>query len=779
MPTKKRRDSATATTRRFDGPKSGKKTGPKSGSNSRWNPKGKQTFSKRGKIMKIRPGADPALEDVFAQIGAPPIQEFVPDRFQIEATRHIAQSDCLVTVPTGSGKTWIAVKAMADLHEKGKRAWYASPLKALSNSKYIEFVEKFGAENVGILTGDRKENSSAPIIVGTTEILRNHLYDAMISGGSLNFDLIILDEAHYLGDPERGVVWEEIMIYLPIRIRLLMLSATIGNADQIAQWLSSIRSQKCVVVKESHRSTPLYPLFFHPSGTLFPLLNPRSTNKKNRLDPNVVKYLDSDPRPLLAPPRKLPPVGDILKNLKTYNLLPAIFFLKSRADCDHAVKLSSRRSLSDQRKKEAISRRVHELADGNPRIASHPQRVYLENFGVGAHHSGQLPAWKLILETLMTEGLLNAIFATSTVAAGVNFPARTILFLNSDKFNGVEFLSLNPTEFHQMSGRAGRRGMDKIGFALLIPGIHMDIRHMADLFSSPSSDIKSRIKINFSMVLNLLLTHSTDGIKDLLSHSLAAWQLSDRPKKRGPQKKRPAQRPPKDDQAKENQSKEDPAKEDQSKENQAKETHMAGRAAAETRPQKRNAAEKYLWDDFLRHLDFLKKQGYVAKDDTLSEDGAWASQLRVDQPMIIAQCFRLKIFPEGNPAILAAMAAVFVNEREFTDYAFNDMAPLELKKTFLEMQKRLKPFCALMVKKNFPARPLLFAPAVILHTWAAGASWEKTLRISGLAEGDLAMLILRTADHLRHIQTVKEAFPLVAETAGQAVDLMMREPVLM
>ena len=748
MPTKKGRSSSATQTNRFGIAHPGKKVGKKSGAKSDWKFKGKYGSSKHGKILKIRPGADPELKDVFDRIGAPPKQEFVPDPFQIEATRHIAQCDCLVTAPTGSGKTWIAVEAMAQLHEKGKRAWYAAPLKALSNSKYVEFSEKFGAENVGILTGDRKENSSAAIVVGTTEILRNHLYDAMISGSSLAFDLIILDEAHYLGDPERGVVWEEIMIYLPSRIRLLMLSATIGNADQIADWLSSIRSQKCMVVKETHRTTPLAPLFFHPDGTLFPLLSQDASKKKKQLNKSVLKYLEADPPPLMAHPRKLPPVGDILNTLKTYNLLPAIFFLKSRADCDYAAKLCARKSFIDEHRKEAISRRIHELADGNPRIASHPQRSYLENFGVGAHHSGQLPAWKLILETLMTEGLLNAVFATSTVAAGVNFPARAILFLNSDKFNGVEFLSLNPTEFHQMSGRAGRRGMDNIGFAIMIPGIHMDIRQMAALFSSPPSDIKSRIKINFSMVLNLLLTHSTDGIKDLLSHSLAAWQMGDR-RKKGSRKIK--------------------STEDLPTEN----------TTPEALPQKRNAAVKFLWKEFSRHLDFLKEQKYVAEDDSLSEDGAWASQLRVDQPMIIAQCFRLKLFPEENPAVLAAMAAVFVNEREFPDYAFNDVAPLELKKTFLEMQKRLKPFCAIMLNKNFPARPLLFAPAVIIHTWVAGATWENTVRISGLAEGDLAMLILRTADHLRHIQTLREAFPLVAETAGRAVERMIREPVLM
>ncbi len=231
------------------------------------------------------------------------------------------------------------------------------------------------------------------------------------------------------------------------------------------------------------------------------------------------------------------------------------------------------------------------------------------------------------------------------------------------------------------------------------------------------------------MVLNLLHSHSMKGIKELLDNSLAAWQLSNKIEK--------------------------------------------------SDSKKTEKAKKILWEDFLRHHNFLKKQGYVGEDDCLTGDGAWASRLRVDQPMIIAQCFRLKIFPEDNPAFIAALAAVFVNEREFFDKAFIGIAPKSLKKKFSHMKKRLKPFHNLMLKNNFSARPLFFAPAVIIHSWASGASWEETLGISGMAEGDLAMLISRTADNLRHIGAVRDVFPKACEMAGLAVDLVMREPVLM
>ena len=248
-------------------------------------PIGLNRYSKRKfRTPEIKPAADARLKPVFASIGIPAKVPFKPDPFQVEALSAINRSDCLVTVPTGSGKTWIAEQAIARIHAKGGKSWYASPLKALSNAKYAEFKKIFGSKNIGILTGDRKENLDAPIIVGTTEILRNQLYDAMHLGEMLSADLVVLDEAHFLGDEDRGVVWEEILIYLPTRIPILLLSATIGNADQIAGWISSIRSRKCVVIEETKRPVPLFPLFFHPSGMLLPLLTKEDSRGKKRID---------------------------------------------------------------------------------------------------------------------------------------------------------------------------------------------------------------------------------------------------------------------------------------------------------------------------------------------------------------------------------------------------------------------------------------------------------------------------------------------------------------
>ncbi len=689
----------------------------------------KKHYGSRGGFKKsrpeIRPGADKKLISVFDTIGVPEKKPFTPDAYQVEAVSAIKEADCLVTAPTGSGKTWIAEQALSWIFEKGGKSWYASPLKALTNSKYREFATIFGAEEVGILTGDRKENPDAPIIVGTTEILRNQLYDAMSRGEDLNTDFVILDEAHFLGDEDRGVVWEEIMIYLPPRIPLLLLSATIGNANHIASWLSSIRSKECIVVRETKRPVPLFPLFLHPSGTLYPLTENHESKSKTKLYKKVRPYAFGKKKLPSAGHGKLPPFGQILNVLRKYRLLPAIFFLKSRADCDRALELCDGNPPKSTSRLESLRLRIKTLSGKSQHISGHGQLTRLKRLAVGAHHGGQLPSWKLVIETLMTEGLLDAVFATSTVAAGVNFPARTVVFLNSDRFNGIEFLPLDPTEFHQMTGRAGRRGMDNIGFAMAIPGKFMDIALIGKLIDSKPKDVSSRIKINFSMVLNLLLSHKPKQVEDLLKRSFATYLIK------------------------------------------------AGRKGHDIPKD----IDRKLWADFLKHLSFLEETGYVTETGSLTEDGLWASQLRVDQPLMIAEGFRLGLFPESDPMLLAAVMASFVNEDETNDRISKDLLSGGLASSYLKIKGGLKDFAMLTFERGFEIRPLFLRPAAAVYSWAAGNEWKKALSISETSEGYFAMLILRTADNLRHIRSLKEFFPEAAKTAAKAIDLILRDPV--
>jgi superfamily II RNA helicase len=303
------------------------------------------------------------------------------------------------------------------------------------------------------------------------------------------------------------------------------------------------------------------------------------------------------------------------------------------------------------------------------------------------------------------------------------------VFFNSDRFNGKEFVSLSPTQFHQMTGRAGRRGMDKIGFALAVPGRFMDTRLIARLVTSRPSPVTSQIKINFSMTLNLLLSHTPAQIENLLHQSFAAFVLRQAPRR---QRSRP----------------EVPSTPD------------------------------YLRDDFQRHLQFLQKTGYVGATGRLTTDGAWASRLRVDQPLMIAEGFRLKAFPDKDPALLAGIIAAFVYEQETDEDIAPHEAPRKLAQAFLRARNVTAPLAALMLANGFMARWLYLRPACAIFAWAVGQPWERVLSLAQAAEGDLAMLILRTADNLRHIRALREPFPVAAATAGKAIELLLREPVI-
>jgi superfamily II RNA helicase len=326
----------------------------------------------------------------------------------------------------------------------------------------------------------------------------------------------------------------------------------------------------------------------------------------------------------------------------------------------------------------------------------------------------------------MTEGLLDAVFATSTVAAGVNFPARTIVFLNSDRFNGKEFMPLTPTEFHQMTGRAGRRGMDRIGFALALPGKFLDVPYVARLFDMPPSNVDSQIQINFSMVLNLLLSHTPDQVEDLLKLSFARFQ------------------------------------EKKNKNDRFTESDRNDR----------------LWREFLHHLSFLKRHGYVTPIGALTDTGKWAAMLRVDQPILIAEGFRRGLFPRSDPALMAAAIAMFVFDREPREDVDRRLVPEALLDALVRVGEGLHPLAKEMAGEKFPVRPLLIKPAAIIHAWAEGMPWEKVASLGGMEEGDFSMLVLRTADNLRHVRALKKVFPDAAAAAATAIELIMKDPVV-
>jgi len=688
------------------------------GKNKYFRPKRSAAFRKpkqKEAPAYLKPEVSPVLKNVLAQIGKPQPAPFVPDDFQLQALEAIKKTDCLVIAPTGSGKTWIAREAILSVIEKGGRAWYASPLKALSNSKWVEFGLHFDPENVGIITGDTKENTEAPIIVGTTEILRNQLYDAMHHGFDLNCDLIILDEAHFLGDMDRGVVWEEIMIYLPVRVNLLLLSATIGNGDEIAKWLETIRKKPCAVVREEKRPVPLHPIFLHPSGCLFPFLDGK------KIAAPVADFLRKDKERRFRG-RQMPDYGGIIRILERFNLLPAIFFLKSRAECDAA--LTARSSLTPLTNSVEFDDSLYELLERFPSLSSHRQLKALRSGGLAAHHGGQLPAWKLLVEEMMNAGHLRVIFATSTIAAGVNFPARTIALFNSDLFNGHDFNPLTATEFRQMTGRAGRRGQDNIGFMLAISGRFMDLNHLRHLLFRAPEDILSQLKNDFGMVLNLLLSQSPTDVRAIFERSFAAYQQS------------------------------------------------KGQPGAST------SAASSLWADFQRHLKILQKEGFVDQSGRLTPDGYWAAKLRLDHPLLVAQCLRENAFPEDNEKFLAAAVAVFAYDRDDEmKLAVKDFPP-KLTQALKKIVHAVRPLANRLEAAGFATAKLQPSAGIAMYYWAQGRSWESIIKFTGIAEGDMASLVLRTADNLRQIAALKDTHPQIAACAYKAREAILREPVL-
>lgn len=772
-----------------------------------------------------KPRIDPVLTRTFKRIGIPKQAPIRPDPFQIEALEKIGRYDVLVSAPTGSGKTWIAEQAISRCLSQGMRTWYASPLKALSNAIYEGFCRQFGDHACGILTGDRKENPGAPVIVGTTEILRNQLYDSMHHGVSLETDLVILDEAHYLGDPDRGVVWEEVLIYLSPRVRLLLLSATISNAEEIAAWLEENRKTEPWVVRSTARPVPLEMLFLFPDGLLSPL-----SGKKGLL-PRIKKYLDQEGRR-----REKLNYGDIIRCLRIFDLLPAIFFLKSRADCDRAL-LSCRTSEKPRNQKERCASEVREFLRVYPHLQGHRQLRFLEECSVASHHAGQLPYWKVLVEKMMTKGCLDAIFSTSTVAAGVNFPARTVVLVQSDRFNGRQFSDLTATELHQMTGRAGRRGKDNIGFAVVLPGVHQDPRLIYDLKEAPPEPLNSQIQINFSMTLNLLLSHSPLEVKYLLDRSFFSFQQRKqetalqrrwriliaslkaelpagkcdtadpyevmdliagraalkKKQRRGSRKfkRRLAPLPQEDldlEEKERDMGTEKPIPEGLPCEGcehlllchggkKSKVTSLLRkiRALGGRTPETRAVP----WLNFKRHLRFLKDTGFVDAEDRLTADGQWASKLRLDHPLLIAEAIRKGGFAGLSSSAMAGCLAPFVWDR-FFDKDLVVKTPFDLSEVgeaFSEILQLIEGLRALKARKGFENPEIFFWPAAAVFLWAKGRSWEEVLSTAPVDEGDVTSLIVRTADHLRQITNLDESHPALAATAAEAIAMVLREPV--
>ena len=457
--------------------------------------------------------------------------DFEFDAFQIAACQAVEEGNgVLVAAPTGAGKTVVGEFAAFYALGQGKKCFYTTPIKALSNQKYSEFVAKFGEEKVGLLTGDTSINGEADILVMTTEVLRNMLYAG--SSTLTNLGYVVMDEVHYLADKFRGAVWEEVLIHLMESVQVISLSATVSNAEEFGEWLGEVRGNTTVIVSEV-RPIPLYQhvlignrmldLFDRP-GQINPEILQREREAMRK------SALDRQRRGRYNEPKERLSRSEIIEKLHHENMLPAITFIFSRVGCDAAVKqclAAGIRLTSPEERTEikatALKYTAHIAAEDLEVLGFHEWMSALER-GIAAHHAGLLPSFKGAVEDLFQKGLVKAVFATETLALGINMPARTVVLEKLVKFNGEAHVPITPGEYTQLTGRAGRRGIDIEGNAVIQWSPTVDSAAAAGLASTRTYPLRSSFAPSYNMSINLIARFGRERARRSLESSFAQFQ---------------------------------------------------------------------------------------------------------------------------------------------------------------------------------------------------------------------------------------------------------------
>jgi ATP-dependent RNA helicase HelY len=460
-------------------------------------------------------------------------RDFALDRFQIEALAAIdAGRSVLVSAPTGAGKTVVAEHAVAAALASGGRAFYTTPIKALSNQKYHDLVALHGPQAVGLLTGDTAVNGEAPVVVMTTEVLRNMIYGR--SSALDRLEWVVLDEVHYLQDAYRGPVWEEVIVHLPAHVRLVCLSATVSNAPELAAWIETVRGPTSVVVEDT-RPVQLdnwYLVDDLQTGQLAFL----PTLVDGRANPDGSRY-DTDPRDTwqrgrgrprrrYATPRRV----EVVELLAERGMLPALYFIFSRAACDDAMSACVGAGLrfttpeDRHRIREIVEHHVDALSDDDLHVLEYDRWLAGLEAGIAAHHAGMVPPFKEAVEACFVEGLVRVVFATETLALGINMPARSVVIEKLTKFTGERHEFLTPGQYTQLTGRAGRRGIDDHGHAVVLWSPFVTFDEVSALAASRSFRLTSAFRPTYNMAANLVRRYSADEAHRLLGLSFAQFQ---------------------------------------------------------------------------------------------------------------------------------------------------------------------------------------------------------------------------------------------------------------
>ncbi|MET1042890.1 MAG: DEAD/DEAH box helicase [Microbacteriaceae bacterium] len=789
----------------------------------------------------------PRLEAFRAQL------RFDMDPFQLAACTTLEEGrSVLVAAPTGAGKTIVAEFAVfLAMFQPSAKVFYTTPMKALSNQKFNELVAEYGAAEVGLLTGDTNINSGARIVVMTTEVLRNMLYAD--SDLLTHLQYVIMDEVHYLADRFRGPVWEEVIIHLPQEVRMVSLSATVSNAEEFGDWLQAVRGDTDVIVSEE-RPVPLDQHVLVRTK-LLDLFDTTPVNAAaNRVNPELVQLAragggagggasgqggrrhasarerrgnwHNDRSPRMERP-------DVVAMLASKNMMPAIFFIFSRAGCDAAVRqvLRAGISLTERHEREEIraiaEERCRTLLDEDLAVLGYWEWLEGLERGVAAHHAGLLPAFKEVVEELFQKKLVKAVFATETLALGINMPARTVVLEKLEKFNGEARVPITPGEYTQLTGRAGRRGIDVEGHSVIQWVNGLDPQAVASLASRRSYPLNSSFRPTYNMAVNLIAQFGRDRTRQILESSFAQFQ-ADRSVVDLARKVRELEtsltgyeeamachlgdfreyagiRRELTDLERKGQSRADMASRVERDRRQRQLTalrkrmrqhpcHSCAEREAHARWAERWWRLKKQRDDFSSQIrgrtgavskvfdrvtDVLELTGYLTADGdgdlTLSVHGRTLRRIYGERDLLVAECLRRGVWSPLDPAALAAMATAIVYEPRREEGMESDrMLPRgpfrEALSTTQELWAKLDD---IEVENKLPgSEPLGTGLSLAMYRWAQGATLESVLSLSDMAAGDFVRWAKQTIDLLDQLSVVAEG--PVGRTARQALDAVRR-----
>lgn len=666
---------------------------------------------------------------------------FQLDEFQLKAIDSINRGqNILVTAPTGAGKTAIAEYAMYHARANDKKVFYTTPLKALSNQKYLDLSEQFGENNVGLLTGDTQINREAPIIVLTTEIFRNILYKSHQDTILDNMAYLILDECHYMKDTDRGTVWEECIIYAPPSSQIIALSATVGNPKQLASWIQSVHGEIQLITSDQ-RPVPLSHYFFGRRG-LQPLMN-----QAKKINKNLIKeHFQARGQKIRDKKKYLPLLHQIVKALHDKDFLPAIYFVFSRKSCEASVQrlLEMDANFLSDIDRLAVQKELDKFVTVFPWFAEHQYFAALQR-GIACHHAGMLPALKGLVERLFQQNLIKIVFATETLAAGINMPARTTVISQVSKRTDQGFRLLTSSEFLQMAGRAGRRGMDTIGYVVVIETPYEGILEVSDIVKSPPEDLHSAFMPSYTMILNLAERMSKEQAKVLVQKSFARFELL----------------------------------------GEIKSIRHNLESASPKKKKKLvrtlDNLEQIPWNYFEDGIEVLIECGHITEGFGLAAKGKYAADLRVDNVVFLAEVLDKGVL-EGLTAfelagVVAGMTTYDLrwdNNME-NSWAVSEQVYTSVMKIYEIVQQVSTIQAKHNVEFNVPFNPKLIN---IGFDWAVCSSWDEfTTKYRFSDEGDLVKILKQASDILKQISVYGGVDVAFAQKADEAYRYLYRSPI--